>query len=496
VSSHNHSNASAGDLELLFTIAGTSLVNAPYFAQWLGLWCIESQAGQALYEQVQLITDLQKHVADYEQRTTANASYPITVKANAGSKVVQHSKQRIDQDGVALISLNGPMQKHSSSFSGGASTVLARRDIRNAANDPTVGSIMLAIESPGGTAAGTYELATEVKKAREKKPVTCHFTDIGASAAYWAGCNAQHISANQPAQVGSIGTYTVVHDMSGLAAREGIKVHVIRAGEFKGMGTPGTPITESQLAHLQEMVNGINGNFLQAVSEGRGIPMDQLLTVADGRVYPASSAKEKKLIDRVSTFDEAYSYAQELAQQNLSKTKSVKGTRMSTTESSEKVVASVKDIEGSCPGASAEFVLGCMRDSVTVEQAQKRWTTELSSINQTLNKENAELKASIVTLTKERDEAIAKATAAAAAAASSGKTEEDDLKLANARPGIAGPKAVTGDTKSGTASENYWSEVAKLQASGKSRAEAMRVVNTTNPALRSAMVAEANRQPA
>ena len=83
---------------------------------------------------------------------------------------------------------------------------------------------------------GTFEVASDVIAARAVKPVHTFIEDIGASAAFWILSGSSFISANEMAHVGSIGTFAVLHDMSELANKEGIKVIVIAAGEMKAAG--------------------------------------------------------------------------------------------------------------------------------------------------------------------------------------------------------------------------------------------------------------------
>jgi signal peptide peptidase SppA len=213
-----------------------------------------------------------------------------------------------DENGVAVIELEGPLMKLQSKY-GGSSTLAARSMIRHAVKDSSVRVIMLHIDSPGGTVAGTHDLAQEVSAANKTKPVYAHIDDLGASAAYWVASQAQRITANATAMVGSIGTYAVVHDMSGMAEMEGIKVHVISTGEFKGMGIPGTVVTDKQLAYMQERIDGLNEHFLKGVTTGRGMPRSQLNDIADGRVFIALKAMGLGLIDAVSSFDQAYATA-------------------------------------------------------------------------------------------------------------------------------------------------------------------------------------------
>lgn len=204
---------------------------------------------------------------------------------------------------VAVVKATGLLMKQQSSM-GGTSTIQLRRDIRQATNDPNVSGILLAIDSPGGTAAGTADLAAEVKAATRKKPVWAHVDDLGASAAYWMASQADMVFANSTtALVGSVGTIQTVYDMSAAAEQQGVKTLVFSTGPLKGTGAPGAPVTEEQQAYLQGLVNSIQESFDAAVRNGRGMSASQLAAVRSGAVFPASQALDMKLIDGVRSFD-------------------------------------------------------------------------------------------------------------------------------------------------------------------------------------------------
>jgi len=207
-------------------------------------------------------------------------------------------------NGTVIIPLQGHLMKGDSKF-GGTSTLQARRDIRQAASDPMVSGIMLFVDSPGGAAAGTFELSEDIRKASDKKPVSAHIEDIGASAAFFAASQADMITANRMASVGSIGTVGVLVDSSEAAKQEGLKVHVISTGEFKGAGAPGTEVTDSQLAVFQEEVDDLNDEFLKAVGRGRMLSEAQLDRVSTGRTWIASKARGLGLIDDVMPWEQA-----------------------------------------------------------------------------------------------------------------------------------------------------------------------------------------------
>ena len=207
------------------------------------------------------------------------------------------------QNGIASVSLTGTMMKGASKF-GGTSTVAARQAIRAAMNDKAVKGILLSIDSPGGHVAGTDELAQDVARAASVKPVFTHVNDLMASAALWVGVQANSVSVNRAGDVGSIGVVAVVHDTSGLAERDGVKVHVVSTGPMKGAGTPGTPITDEMLGSIQLKVDAINELFVSSVATGRGMSEDEVRKLATGEVFGAQEALANGLVDYVRSLEE------------------------------------------------------------------------------------------------------------------------------------------------------------------------------------------------
>ncbi|MEK6247295.1 MAG: S49 family peptidase [Planctomycetales bacterium] len=159
------------------------------------------------------------------------------------------------------------------------------------------------MKSPGGTVAGTKELADEISAADKKKPVWSYCNDLCASAGYWGASHASKVFANDMAMVGSIGTFMVINDYSQMFQDAGVKVHVIRAGDFKGSGTPGTEVTEEHLAEWQSKVDQLNSFFTAGVKKYRGFSAKQITDIADGRVHIVKSAVDLGLIDGVQSLD-------------------------------------------------------------------------------------------------------------------------------------------------------------------------------------------------
>lgn len=214
----------------------------------------------------------------------------------------------IRDNGVAVVAMSGQMMKGDSKF-GGVNTLRTRRAIREATQNDSVEAILLHIDSPGGTVAGTADLAADVQTATRLKPVSAHIDDLGASAAFWVASQAGRITANKTAEIGSIGTVAVARDTSGKAEMEGVKVHVLSTGEFKGSFADGAPVKPEHLAELQDRVDALNVHFLQGVAKGRRMPLEVVRKLADGRVHISSAAMGLGLIDRVASMDDAIQMA-------------------------------------------------------------------------------------------------------------------------------------------------------------------------------------------
>jgi signal peptide peptidase SppA len=267
-----------------------------------GVWCMEAMAFNAHWQAL-LRFDLARHV---EQSLAA--AVPAERKSPVEFRPAKNGQN------VAVVPILGAMMKQRSSL-GGTSTIETRRDLRNAAADPNVSAVVLAVESPGGTVAGTADLAAEVKAARRRKPVLAHIDDLGASAAYWVASQASQVFANQnTALVGSVGTFQTVYDVSAAAEREGVKTLVFATGPHKGAGVQGAPVTEAQQGYFQSVVNGLQLEFDAAVKSGRKMTDRQLAAVKSGGVFPASDAQSLGLIDGVQSLERTIDLAAEMAQ--------------------------------------------------------------------------------------------------------------------------------------------------------------------------------------
>lgn len=233
------------------------------------------------------------------------------------------------RSGMGIVRVRGEMVKAASPsaqrFFGLASASDLRMAVRAAAQDEDVRTIVMLVDSPGGSVDGLAELGDEVRAAAQIKPVIAQVDGMAASAAYYAIANATEIRAQRMDMVGSIGTYLAIPDMSGMAEQMGIEMVVAATGELKGMGIPGTELTEAHRAEMQRLVNRYFADFRSAVISGRTMTAEQFERVSTGAVFVGDEAVSLGLVDKISSVDETL---RQFAVQPTSRRRTMQATAM------------------------------------------------------------------------------------------------------------------------------------------------------------------------
>ena len=431
--------------------------------EYLDVWAIEPVRGGSLADAIRRC-DWQAHLATWKSKQA-----DLALAAGGGAR----KPYALTSGGIAVVGINGPMMKQVGSMEDGTSTIATRRQIRAATNDDDVKGILLVVDSPGGTVSGTAALADDVWHARSRKPTATFYEDLGASAAVWVGSQTHEQSANRTAAVGSIGVYTVVHDLSKLAEQEGIGVFVISSGKFKGLGVPGTKVNEDLLAELQKRVDGLAAHFIQAVGRGRGMSLAEATEIADGRVHSAADAKQLKLIDRVESFDEALA-----ALERRINGGSQGRTTMSTESNTAPVAATLEQLEAACPGAKSDFLIAQVKGKATCEQAQTAFIKSLSAEVGALNEKLVAAEAKATAAEARATEAEGKAKGVTTTTTTKGKHD----------PLVEKGKGSTADDEAADPTAKFDALVATKVAGGMKRQQAVAAVVNENPELHAAYV--------
>jgi signal peptide peptidase SppA len=229
------------------------------------------------------------------------------IEAKLGRPLNNERKPYTLDGTTAIIPIDGVIGKKMNLFtkiSGGASTQLIEQDLNAALADPAVASVLLAIDSPGGTVDGTEALADAIFNGRKKgKQIVALADGMMASAAYWIGSAAHEVFASDnSAKVGSIGVVATHEDYSQAEHQAGVKVTEITAGKYKRSFSEHEPLSVEGRATIQSMVDHVYANFVDGVARNRGVTSEKVASdMADGRIFLGKQAVRAGLVDGVST---------------------------------------------------------------------------------------------------------------------------------------------------------------------------------------------------
>ena len=252
---------------------------------------------------------LQQIHAIYDARVRGEQPDFEAIEARLGKQLSNERQQAYEvRNGAALIPLRGVLGRRMNlmaNMSGGTSTELFARDVQAAVADPEVQSIVLMVDSPGGTVAGTQAAASVVMAARGTKPIAAMVEGTMASAAYWIGSAADVVVLDSTtAQVGSIGVVATHTDISKAEEAAGVKTTEIVAGSYKRIASQHGPLTEAGRKSIQDQVDYLYAQFVQDVAMQRGVSEEKVLSdMADGRVFIGQQAIDAGLADGVNTLD-------------------------------------------------------------------------------------------------------------------------------------------------------------------------------------------------
>ena len=222
---------------------------------------------------------------------------------------------------IAIVDVEGLLSdSRSMSLLGGGSdnpVAIFAEKLEKAAADRNVRAVVLRINSPGGTVTASDLMYTEVMSFRQRtgKPVIAAMMDLAASGGYYIACAADAIYAQPTTVTGSIGVIMVAPEFSGTLRKIGAEVNVIKSGPMKDVGSLFRAMTPEDRAVLQKLIDGMYARFVEVVGRARAkVPHEELLKLADGRVYLAPEAKTLGLIDEVGTLPDALLAAKHAAQ--------------------------------------------------------------------------------------------------------------------------------------------------------------------------------------
>ena len=173
-------------------------------------------------------------------------------------------------------------------------------------------ALLLDVDSPGGSAAGSEVLYHAIRRVRSRKPVVAYVRGIGASGAFYLSCAASQVFALPTAMVGSIGVIYLRPVLEQLLDKTGIQFSVFKSGAYKDMtGFWRSPTSEEE-GKFQGLIGEVFENFLSVVAEGRGLEEDRVRELATGELFTARRGLELGLVDTLGGAEEALEAAAQL----------------------------------------------------------------------------------------------------------------------------------------------------------------------------------------
>jgi protease-4 len=204
---------------------------------------------------------------------------------------------------VGPIVANAPTGFMSTDMAGSTEIVML---LEKAGDNPDIKAVLIEINSPGGTAVASYEVAEAVKKLN--KTTVAWIREAGASGAYWVASAADQVIANPMSVTGSIGVIGSYIEFGGTLNRYNASYQRLVSGDYKDMGSPFRKLKQAEEDILQSNLDAIRDVFVEGVAENRGLTLESVDAIADGRFYIGKQALELGLIDALGGKQDAIDY--------------------------------------------------------------------------------------------------------------------------------------------------------------------------------------------
>jgi len=175
--------------------------------------------------------------------------------------------------------------------------------------DEDVKAVVLRVNSPGGSAVASEVIKREVALMSEQKPIVVSMGNVAASGGYWIAMAADEIVAESNTITGSIGVFGLLPNFQTLASNNGLAWDAVQTAPLANLNTVARPKTPQELALLQKFVDQIYNRFIQQVAEGRGLPIEKVKEIAQGRVWSGDAAVKLGLVDQLGGLETAIAAA-------------------------------------------------------------------------------------------------------------------------------------------------------------------------------------------
>ena len=187
------------------------------------------------------------------------------------------------------------------------------RELIKLKEDKAVKAVVIRVNSPGGSAYVSDQIWKQVKALKEEKPVVVSMGNVAASGGYYISCAANQIVAEPNTLTGSIGVFGMFPNMTGLFEKLDVTSDVVKTHAFTDLGNIARPMTADEKVLVQGAIERNYRTFLSRCAEGRGMSVEAIDAIGQGRVWTGEQALANGLVDRLGDLDAAIQVAADLA---------------------------------------------------------------------------------------------------------------------------------------------------------------------------------------
>lgn len=235
----------------------------------------------------------------------------LSMKDVNNLKTAPKKMPHMGSDEIAVYFASGEIDAPTAMVSGGGiDSKCVARDLRKLRDDKDVKAVVLRVNSPGGSAYGSEQMWNEVRKFRGVKPLIVSMGDYAASGGYYMSCWADSIVAEGNTLTGSIGIFGMFPDPTELLTKK-LEIHYdgVKTNAMSDFGEMGRHMSAPEMAVMQQHIEQGYALFLKRVAEGRGMSVEDVAKIAEGRVWTGETALKIGLVDVIGGLERAVEIA-------------------------------------------------------------------------------------------------------------------------------------------------------------------------------------------
>ena len=242
---------------------------------------------------------------DGRLRTTSLSTY----SSSSSSASSSHS------DAIGVMIASGTiMSGNSSDRNGLLGATTFENSMRSFRENDDVKAVVLRIDSPGGSATASEAMWQAVKETSTEKPVVVSMGDMAASGGYWLATAGDTILASPHTLTGSIGVFGMHLSLGRMMETKlGITYDHVSTSDFADMFSGMRPLRDAERALFERSLGQIYTKFLERVAESRGMTVDAVDAIGQGRIWTGEAALNAGLVDQLGDLDDAIEIAAEMA---------------------------------------------------------------------------------------------------------------------------------------------------------------------------------------